>query len=268
MENNEIYGAGYRSVPDAVGGSVARRWWDANAIEYVEEHGSFLGDSDFCWGPEGLRESDIHLLGDVTGQRILEVGAGAAQCSRWLTGQGARSIATDISFAMLEHSREIDRRTESTVPVVQADARALPFPAHSFDTVFTSFGAIPFVPDASRIHREVARVLRPRGRWVFSVTHPLRWAFPDDPGVHGLTANRSYFDRRPYVEDDSSGEVLYTEYHRTVGDHIREVTAAGLRVLDVVEPDWPADNDEVWGGWGPVRGKLLPGTLVVATELS
>ena len=29
---------------------------------------------------------------------------------------------------------------------------------------------------------EAARVLRPGGRWVFSVTHPIRWAFPDDPG--------------------------------------------------------------------------------------
>ena len=30
--------------------------------------------------------------------------------------------------------------------------------------------------------REVARVLRPGGRWVFAVNHPMRWIFPDDPG--------------------------------------------------------------------------------------
>ncbi|NLE72626.1 MAG: SAM-dependent methyltransferase, partial [Actinomycetales bacterium] len=31
----------------------------------------------------------------------------------------------------------------------------------------------------------------------------------------------------------------------------------------VVEPEWTPGNDRVWGGWGPVRGALLPGTLVV-----
>ena len=65
-----------------------RSWWDAAAGSYLAEHGDFLGAADFVWGPEGLTEADAGLLGDVRGQRVLEVGAGAAQCSRWLRGAG------------------------------------------------------------------------------------------------------------------------------------------------------------------------------------
>ncbi|WP_083372303.1 class I SAM-dependent methyltransferase [Paraoerskovia marina] len=266
MENLGVDRAEYRSVDDEQGGSVARRWWDENATEYAVEHGEFLGDADFCWGPEGLREADLALLGDVAGQDVLEVGAGAAQCSRWLAAQGARVVASDLSLEMLRHAAVLDARVGVSVPTVQADARALPFPPATFDAVFTSFGAIPFVPDPLRIHREARRVLRPGGRWVFSTTHPLRWAFPDDPTEHGLTAHRSYFDRRPYVESAATGQVVYAEYHRTLGDHVRDVVAAGLEVVDVVEPEWPTDNDAVWGGWGPVRGRFLPGTLIVVTR--
>jgi hypothetical protein len=97
---------------------------------------------------------------------------------------------------------------------------------------------------------------------VFSVTHPVRWAFPDDPSEHGLTAVRSYFDRRPYVETDHTGDVTYAEYHRTLGDHVRDVVTAGFHLERLVEPEWPADNDRTWGGWGPVRGALLPGTAI------
>ncbi|GIJ00437.1 methyltransferase family protein [Sediminihabitans luteus] len=255
--------AGYRDVPEHAGGSAARSWWDDNADEYLTEHGEFLGPDGFRWGPEGLREDDARLLGDVAGRDVLEVGAGAAHCSRWLARRGARVVATDVSAGMLRGARELSTRTGATVPLVQADARALPFADDAFDLAFTSFGAVPFVPDAARIHREVARVLRPGGRWVFSTTHPLRWAFPDDPSEHGLTAQRSYFDRRPYVETDADGAVSYAEYHRTVGDHVRDVVAAGLDVVDLVEPEWDPANTEVWGGWGPVRGRLLPGTLVV-----
>lgn len=259
--------AGYRDVPATEGGRAGRGWWDANAQEYLHEHGAFLGAADFCWCPEGLRERDARLLGDVAGRRVLEVGAGAAQCSRWLVTQGAEVVATDVSGGMLAAGAALDRATGVRVPAVQADARRLPFADATFDVAFTSFGAIPFVPDAAAVHREVARVLRPGGTWTFSVTHPTRWAFPDDPSERGLTANRSYFDRRPYVETDAAGRVVYAEYHRTLGDHVREVVAAGLELRDVVEPEWPADNTEVWGGWGPVRGAYLPGTAIFRTRL-
>ncbi|MFC8921768.1 class I SAM-dependent methyltransferase [Cellulosimicrobium sp. NPDC057127] len=258
--------AGYHDVPAAEGGRAGRSWWDANAREYLDEHGDFLGAADFCWCPEGLRERDAHLLGDVAGRRVLEVGAGAAQCSRWLVGQGARVVATDVSAGMLRAGRELDARTGVRVPLVLADARRLPFADGAFDVAFTSFGALPFVPDAEAVHREIARVLRPGGTWTFSVTHPVRWAFPDDPSARGLTANRSYFDRRPYVESDAAGHVVYAEYHRTIGDHVRDVVAAGLELVDVVEPEWPVDHTQVWGGWGPERGALLPGTAIFRTR--
>jgi SAM-dependent methyltransferase len=256
---------GYRDVPDDEGGDAARTWWDANAKEYLDEHGDFLGDSGFRWGPEGLTEAEVGLLGDVDDADVLEVGAGAAHCSRWLAGRGARVVATDVAHAMLTASRDLDVRSGTRVPTVEADARALPFADASFDVVFTSYGAIPFVPDARRVHAEAARVLRSGGRWVFSVTHPVRWAFPDDPGPRGLTADRSYFDRRPYVEIGAAGGVEYAEYHRTVGDHVRDVASAGLRLRDLLEPEWPAWNTEVWGGWGPVRGARLPGTAIFVT---
>ena len=247
--------------------AAGRHWWDRNAADYLAEHGAFLGDDDFCWCPEGLRESEAHLLGDVAGRRVLEVGAGAAQCSRWLLARGAHAVATDVSGGMLAQSLALDARLAVTTPVVQADARALPFADDSFDAAFTAFGAIPFVADAGRVHHEVARILRPDGRWVFSVTHPVRWAFPDDPGTRGLTATRSYFDRRPYVETDDTGTVTYAEHHRTLGDHVAELVAAGFRLERLLEPRWPAGHVRVWGGWGPVRGAVLPGTAIFVCRL-
>ena len=190
---------------------------------------SFLGPADFCWCPEGLREKDARLLGDLSGRRVLEVGAGAAQCARWLVGEGVDVVATDVSAGMLEAGARYDAAMGRTTPLVQADARVLPFADASFDVAFTAFGALPFVPDADRVHAEVARVLRPGGRWVFAVTHPVRWAFPDDPGEAGLTATRSYFDRTPYAELGESGAVLYAEYHRTLGDHVAELVGRRVR---------------------------------------
>ncbi len=73
-------------------------------------------------------------------------------------------------------------RPASPVPLVQAGAERLPFRAASFDLACSAFGAVPFVADPGRVMAEVARVLRPGGRWVFAVNHPMRWVFSDDPG--------------------------------------------------------------------------------------
>ena len=249
-----------------------RAWWDENSDDYQREHGTFLGDARFVWCPEGLDEAEARLLGPasaLSGRRVLELGAGAAQCARWLATQGAQPVALDLSFRQLQHARRLadagvpggDR-----VPLVQAEAAALPFTADSFDLACSAFGALPFVAEPVRVLREVRRVLRPGGRFVFSVTHPIRWAFPDEPGPEGLTVSESYFDRTPYVEYDEQGRTVYVEHHRTLGDRVRDVVAAGFRLVDLVEPEWPEWNTQTWGGWSPLRGRLVPGTAIFVCE--
>lgn len=242
-----------------------RRWWDADAAAYHAEHGEFLGDADFVWCPENLRESDAELLGPteaLAGQRILEVGCGSAPCSRWLAAQHARPVAFDVSAGMLRHAMLDAHRTGIGVPLVQADVVQLPFAAAAFDAAFSAFGGIPFVADSAGAMREVFRVLKPGARWVFSVTHPMRWIFADVPGPAGMTAIQSYFDRSPYVEVDGDGVPAYVEHHRTMGDRIRELVGAGFVIDDVVEPAWPEGFTGTWGQWTPERGEVFPGTAI------
>ena len=253
------------SAADTV--AANRRWWDADAADYLAEHADFLGRVDFVWCPEGLRESDAGLLGELSNRRVLEVGCGSAPCARWLATQGARVVGLDLSAAMLRHAVQAARETGLPVSLVQADAGRLPFADNSFDLACSAFGAVPFVADSAAVMREVARVLRPGGRWIFAVTHPLRWIFPDDPGEAGLTVAQSYFDRTPYTEVDSAGNPTYVEHHRTLGDRVREIVAAGLVLEDLVEPEWPSSLHREWGQWSPLRGALFPGTAIFCCRL-
>jgi ubiquinone/menaquinone biosynthesis C-methylase UbiE len=255
-----------QAITDAQSRVASRGWWDADADDYQAEHGAFLGDLDFVWCPEGLREADARLLGDVRGRRVLELGAGAAAGARWLDGQGAEVVAMDLSGGMLRQAQQASTRAGVRVPLVQADALALPFATSAFDVVCTAFGAIPFVADSGAVMREVARVLRPGGKWVFSITHPMRWIFLDDPGERGLVAVHSYFDRTPYVEYDEHGQLTYVEQHRTLGDRIRELVGAGFVLRDLVEPAWPDGHDQVWGQWSPLRGRIFPGTAIFVAD--
>jgi SAM-dependent methyltransferase len=240
-----------------------RRWWDAAAPAYLAEHGADLGDVDFLWCPEGVREAEAQLLGEVAGRRVLEIGCGSAPCSRWLRTAGADVVAFDLAGGMLARAAELNAATGIAVPLLQADAGALPFAEDSFDAACSAFGGLPFVADVAGALAEVARVLRPGGRFVASVNHPFRWPFPDSPDPDQLRIVSSYFDRTPYVETDDDGAAVYVEHHRTVGDWVRAVVGAGLVLTDLVEPEWTPGRTQTWGQWSPERGALVPGTLIL-----
>ena len=85
--------------------------------------------------------------------------------------------------------------------------------------------------------------------------------------VRRLTATMPYWDDTPYVEYAADATPTYVEHHRTLGERVREIAAAGFRLLDIVEPQWPPGHTQEWGQWSPLRGAILPGTAIYVCEL-
>lgn len=228
-----------------------RTHWDSDAGDYHQEHTAYL--QGFNWCPEMLAEVDARLLGDVSNKAVLEIGCGSAPCSAWLEEDGVGFVTGfDISAGMLRHA-------DHKLPLAQADVLALPYRDSAFDVAFSAFGALPFVKDVGAALTEINRVLAPQGRFVFSVNHPMRWVFPDDP--QAFTAEISYFARE-YEEYDDAGQLTYAEYHRTFGDWVRAINSSGFKLEDIIEPEWPARLTQNWGQWSPERGRIFPGTAI------
>jgi|SRR4051812_39990243 SAM-dependent methyltransferase len=79
---------------------------------------------------------------------------------------GVTIVATDLNQPMLDHAAT--KPGLSRVQFRQADAAKLPFDNEAFDAVVCQFGAM-FFPDRPAAFREVYRVLKPGGRFLFNV---------------------------------------------------------------------------------------------------
>ena len=108
-------------------------------------------------------------LGPRPGERVLDLAAGTGVSTRSLARSGAWCVAADFSLGMLAAG------AWRQVPMVAADAVALPFADATFDAVTISFG-LRNVADPDRALAELARVTRPGGRLVVCEFSRPSWA--------------------------------------------------------------------------------------------
>jgi ubiquinone/menaquinone biosynthesis C-methylase UbiE len=107
---------------------------------------------------------NLSAITDLTGKRVLEIGAGTGRDSFGLVRLGAEVVQLDYSEASLELIRRLRDNERIRVQLIQADAFNLPFPDGSFDVVFHQ-GLLEHFreKDAQRLLAENVRVLRRGG---------------------------------------------------------------------------------------------------------
>ncbi|HET9757072.1 MAG TPA: class I SAM-dependent methyltransferase [Candidatus Limnocylindrales bacterium] len=213
-----------------------RASWNADSDDYQARHGEQLAaSSGLAWGVMQIPEAELHVLGDVAGKDILELGCGAAQWSIALARLGARPVGIDLSERQLEHARRLMAEAGLDFPLIHGSAEHVPLPDASFDIVFCDHGAMTFA-DPYRTVPEAARLLRSGGLFAFSHHTPIESiAWPLDSDKVGDRLVVDYFGMHRLDDGETS------TFQLAYGEWIRLFRANGLVVEDLIEPR-PADG--------------------------
>ncbi|MGY4643664.1 class I SAM-dependent methyltransferase [Cellulomonas sp. URHB0016] len=194
---------------------------------------------EFVWGLFAVPERDLGVLGDVRGLDVVELAAGTAYVSAWLTRAGARTVAVDLSGEQLATALRLQRRLGPAFPLVQGDAQQVPLAAGCADLVVSEHGAAAWC-DPERWLPEAARLLRPGGRLVFLTnSHLSALCVPADEGVAGARLLRG--QREAYEVQWPGGGV---EFHPSHGDWVRLLRWSGFVVEAMHEIYAPAGRED------------------------
>jgi SAM-dependent methyltransferase len=172
--------------------------------------------------------------------RVLDVGCGDGQISRLLAVQGASVVGVDPTWNQIRVAAE---RGGGAV-FARSGAADLPFASGSFDAAVACL-VFEHIDDVDGAIAEVARVLRPGGRFSFFLNHPLL----QTPGSgwiddHTIDPPEQYWRIGPYlVEQDSVEQVeqgVFIRFvHRPLSRYVNTLVEHGLVLERMVEPAPP-----------------------------
>jgi demethylmenaquinone methyltransferase/2-methoxy-6-polyprenyl-1,4-benzoquinol methylase len=114
------------------------------------------------YGQDARWKKKLVAIADVkAGERALDLAAGTGDIAIAVASRGARTIGLDITHRM----GQLARAKRSAAQFITGDMISLPLASRSFDLVTTGYG-LRNVPDLTAAVDEIARVLKPGGRFL------------------------------------------------------------------------------------------------------
>ena len=175
-------------------------------------------------------------------ETILDLGCGEGQIARLLAERsfGTKVIGVDPTVSQIDAAM----KRGGTAAFGAAGASALPHPDSSFDAVLACL-VFEHIDPLDPAVAEVARVLRPGGRFAFFLNHPLL----QTPGSgwiddHMVEPADQYWRIGPYLVESASVEEVQKDVfipfvHRPLSRYVNALALNGLAVTEMHEPSPP-----------------------------
>jgi SAM-dependent methyltransferase len=137
----------------------ARATWSAGDFDAIVHH---------IWSVGG---DLVERVGVNSGDEVLDVACGTGNAAIPAAQAGGKVIGLDLTPELFEAGRR--RAAEAGVEIgwVEGDAESLPYDDGSFDVVLSTFGCM-FAPDHEQAAAEIARVVKPGGRFGIAAWDP------------------------------------------------------------------------------------------------
>ena len=258
--------------------STNRAHWDELATLHPDT--DFYDVDGFLAGETTLLPLERDELGDVAGQSLLHLQCHFGLDTLSWARQGAIVTGLDFSETAVETARELMDEANLEGRFVCADVYDAPDVLNEqFEVVFTSYGAIYWLPDIDRWAEVVADCLVPGGSFYIAEVHPFagcleatedgafQFVYPyfesDEPIVWDDEELGSYADRDATLEQTTT-----YEWPHGLGEITTAICDAGLSIEFVHEfpwscfghfPEMEPDDEGRW--WLPEEAPEIPLTF-------
>jgi ubiquinone/menaquinone biosynthesis C-methylase UbiE len=216
-----------------------RESWNKLSAHYQSNNRISL--SNVHYGPFGPGEKELKMFGDVKGLDVLELGCGGGQNAIVIAAGNAKSVTgMDQSEEQVKFARKLAQQNNVEVRFIIGNIEDLSvFDDNSFDLIISSH-ALGYVEHIDSVFSETARVLRPKGRCVLCLEHPVMCVLLEALEEDDFSKMQDYFveDRQAWNWDDNDGNIIaeFESTPWTFGQIINGLISSGFAIERIEEP--------------------------------
>jgi 2-polyprenyl-3-methyl-5-hydroxy-6-metoxy-1,4-benzoquinol methylase len=194
--------------------------------------------AEFKAGENVLKPIELREVGDVRGKSMLHLQCHFGLDTMSWARMGANITGVDFSDKAIALARSISAELKIPARFIQSNVYDAPSALHKqFDIVFTSYGALCWLPDIKRWAETAAHFVKPGGFFYMAEFHPLILMSDNRRGMTKLENEISYFHTAmredPPGPDYSDPSKIVSETHQwmyRLGDIVSAIAATGLRI--------------------------------------
>jgi SAM-dependent methyltransferase len=224
---------------------VNKESWNSRVESHLKS--DFYDLKGFLKGNTSLNSIELELLGDVIGKSILHLQCHFGQDTISLARLGATVTGVDLSDKAIESANKLAKETNALASFICCDIYDLPNHLNQkFDIIFTSYGAIPWLPDLDKWAKLISDFLKPNGKLIFVEFHPVVWMFDDNFEKVGY----NYFNsgaiietqEGTYADKNAPIQLEYVCWNHSMSEVINSLIKNGLELNSLNEFDYSPYN--------------------------
>jgi len=166
---------------------------------------------------------------NLKNKRLLDIGCGPGIHLKKYIQRGAKSTGIDISNKMIFLAKEYCPKGKFYV----GNANKLKFKNNYFDIVTSSL-MLDHIKNLDKIIKEVNRVLKKGGLFIFSVPHPITYMFRKIE-KNNVTLTNSYFNKSVLYFDIARSGEKFVDYPRIINDYFEVFIKNNLIIKEFIE---------------------------------
>ena len=216
------------------------------------------------YGVKFVRENDLHLFGDVSGKRLLEICCGSGHSLKYHADRKAGELwGVDLSQKQLDNAKRLLSENGYSANLICSPMEAeLDIPKEYFDYVYSIYG-IGWTTDLQGTFNKIASYLKKDGIFIFSWHHTLYYcvAFSCEERREiiengKLVFHKSYFDEEYFTMPVDGSEIVLC--NRKISTYVNALANAGFVIEQMVEQnvDDTVESEEITDK--TLKAKMLP----------